>query len=131
MEAPSHHCDWGLLLLYGDAYVSPCVLLCLMLHSGALYREARVVVLYPGVEAGDVLCGRGDPHRYCRRTPPSPESPPDKDRYREEQKVQTIETVIEKEVNILRWWQKALMWAGAATLIAAVLLAAVKLTKIA
>jgi hypothetical protein len=56
---------------------------------------------------------------------------PDKDRYREEQKVQTIETVIEKEVNILRWWQKALMWAGAATLIAAVLLAAVKLTKIA
>jgi hypothetical protein len=35
-----------------------------------------------------------------------------KDRYREEQKVQTIETVIEKEVNILRWWQKALMWAG-------------------
>ena len=35
-----------------------------------------------------------------------------KDRYREEQKVQTIETVIEKEINILRWWQKALMWAG-------------------
>ena len=35
-----------------------------------------------------------------------------KDRYREEQKVQTIETVIEKEVNILRWWQKALTWAG-------------------
>ena len=53
-----------------------------------------------------------------------------KDRYREEQKVQTIETVIEKEVNVLHWWQKALMWAGAAALIAAVLLAAVKLTKI-
>ena len=35
-----------------------------------------------------------------------------KDRYREEQNVQTIETVLEKEVNILRWWQKALMWAG-------------------
>ncbi len=35
-----------------------------------------------------------------------------KDRYREEQNVQTIETVIEKEVNILRWWQKALTWAG-------------------
>ena len=35
-----------------------------------------------------------------------------KDRYREEQKVQTYETVIEKEVNVLRWWQKALMWAG-------------------
>jgi hypothetical protein len=54
-----------------------------------------------------------------------------KNRYREEQKVQTIETVIEKKVNILRWWQEALMWAGAAALIAAVLLAAVKLTKIA
>ena len=54
-----------------------------------------------------------------------------KDRYKEEQKVQTIETVIEKEVNILLWWQKSLMWAGAAVLIAAVLLAAVKLTKIA
>ena len=53
-----------------------------------------------------------------------------KDRYREDQKVQTIETVIEKEVNILRWWQKALMWAGAAALIAALLAAAVKLTKI-
>ena len=35
-----------------------------------------------------------------------------KDRYKEEQTVQTIETVIEKEVNVLRWWQKALMWAG-------------------
>ena len=35
-----------------------------------------------------------------------------KDRYREEQKVQTVETIIEKEVNVLRWWQKALMWAG-------------------
>ena len=35
-----------------------------------------------------------------------------KDRYKEEQKVQTIETVIEKEVNVLHWWQKALMWVG-------------------
>ena len=54
-----------------------------------------------------------------------------KNRYKEEQTVQTIETVIEKEVNILRWWQKSLMWAGAAALIAALLAAAVKLTKIA
>ena len=54
-----------------------------------------------------------------------------KDRYKEEQKVQTIETVIEKEVNILHWWQKALMWAGAVALIAAMLLATIKLTKIA
>ncbi len=35
-----------------------------------------------------------------------------KDRYKEEVKVQTIETVIEKEVNILKWWQKALMVLG-------------------
>lgn len=35
-----------------------------------------------------------------------------KERHKEEQYVQAIETVIEKEVNILRWWQKALMWIG-------------------
>ncbi len=35
-----------------------------------------------------------------------------KDRYKEELKVQTIETVIEKPVNILHWWQKALMLMG-------------------
>lgn len=35
-----------------------------------------------------------------------------KERYREEQKVQVVETVIEKEVNVLKWWQKALMWIG-------------------
>ena len=35
-----------------------------------------------------------------------------KERHKEEQHVQAIETVIEKEVNILRWWQKALMWIG-------------------
>jgi len=35
-----------------------------------------------------------------------------KERYREEQKAQVVETVIEKEVNILKWWQKVLMWTG-------------------
>ena len=35
-----------------------------------------------------------------------------KERYREEQKAQVVETVIEKEVNVLKWWQKALMWTG-------------------
>ena len=35
-----------------------------------------------------------------------------KERNKEEQQVQTIETVIEKEVNILKWWQKSLMWIG-------------------
>ncbi len=41
-----------------------------------------------------------------------------KDRYKEDVKVRTIETVIEKEVNILHWWQKVLMWAGAIALLA-------------
>lgn len=35
-----------------------------------------------------------------------------KERHKEEQKVQVVETVIEKEVNILKWWQKWLMWIG-------------------
>ena len=39
-----------------------------------------------------------------------------KERHLEEQKVQTIETVIEKEVNVLKWWQKALMWMGLTTI---------------
>ena len=53
-----------------------------------------------------------------------------KDRYREEQKVQTIETVIEKKVNILRWWQKALMWAGVASTILLLGLLAAKFISI-
>lgn len=36
-----------------------------------------------------------------------------KERYKNEQQIQTIETVIEKEINVLKWWQKALMWTGA------------------
>lgn len=36
-----------------------------------------------------------------------------KERYPEEQKVQVVETIIEKEVNVLKWWQKSLMWMGA------------------
>ena len=44
-----------------------------------------------------------------------------KERYKTEQKVQTIETVIEKgiekEVNVLKWWQKALMWVGIAAIV--------------
>ena len=35
-----------------------------------------------------------------------------KERNKEEQQVQTIETVIEKEINVLKWWQKALMLIG-------------------
>ena len=44
-----------------------------------------------------------------------------KERYREEQKAQVVETVIEKEVNVLKWWQKALMFIGTITVLLAVL----------
>ncbi len=40
-----------------------------------------------------------------------------KDRYKEEVKVRTIETVIEKKVNILYWWQKALITIGIVSMI--------------
>ena len=40
-----------------------------------------------------------------------------KDRYKEKVKVQTIETVIEKEVNVLKWWQMAMIWIGIAALV--------------
>ena len=52
-----------------------------------------------------------------------------KDRYREDQKVQTIETVIEKEVNVLLWWQKALMWAGVISTILLLGLIALKILR--
>ena len=35
-----------------------------------------------------------------------------KDRFKESREVCEIETIIEKEVNILYWWQKLLMWIG-------------------
>lgn len=35
-----------------------------------------------------------------------------KERRKEEQHVRTIETVIEKEVYVLKWWQKSLMALG-------------------
>ena len=35
-----------------------------------------------------------------------------KERYKETAEIQQIETVIEKEVNILKTWQKVLMWLG-------------------
>ena len=35
-----------------------------------------------------------------------------KDRVKESVETREIETIIEKEVNILHWWQKLLMWAG-------------------
>ena len=35
-----------------------------------------------------------------------------KDRFKESVETREIETIIEKEVNILHWWQQTLMWAG-------------------
>ena len=35
-----------------------------------------------------------------------------KDRFKESIETREIETIIEKEVNILHWWQKVLMWIG-------------------
>ena len=35
-----------------------------------------------------------------------------KDRFKESVEVREVETTIEKEVNILYWWQKLLMWIG-------------------
>lgn len=52
-----------------------------------------------------------------------------KDRYKEEQKVQTIETVIEKEINVLKWWQKALMLMGAVSTLTFLASIALKLLR--
>ena len=35
-----------------------------------------------------------------------------KDRFKEAVETREIETIIEKEVNILHWWHKVLMWIG-------------------
>ena len=40
-----------------------------------------------------------------------------KERYKETAEIQQIETVIEKEVNILKTWQKVLIWLGAISVI--------------
>lgn len=52
-----------------------------------------------------------------------------KDRYREEQKVQVVETVIEKEINVLKWWQKTLIYIGFLTIIISLSLCLVRLSR--
>ena len=49
-----------------------------------------------------------------------------RERHREEQQVRTVDTVVEKEVNVLRWWQTALMWMGGVSLILLVVLLILK-----
>lgn len=51
-----------------------------------------------------------------------------KDRYHETTEIREVEKVIEKEVNILKWWQKFLMWVGVLTLITIVLRVILKYT---
>ena len=43
-----------------------------------------------------------------------------KDRFKEAVETREIETIIEKEVNILHWWQKLLMWTGGIVITVAV-----------
>lgn len=40
-----------------------------------------------------------------------------KDRFKESTEIREIETIIKKEVNILHWWQKVLMWTGGLAII--------------
>ena len=40
-----------------------------------------------------------------------------KERHKAEQEIQVVETVIEKEVNVLKWWQMAMIWIGIAALV--------------
>lgn len=42
-----------------------------------------------------------------------------KDRLHETTEIREIEKVIERQVNILKWWQKFLMWVGVGTITAA------------
>lgn len=52
-----------------------------------------------------------------------------RERHREEQQVRTVETVVEKEVNVLRWWQTALMCMGGVSLILLAAIVAARLLR--
>ena len=52
-----------------------------------------------------------------------------RERHREEQQTRTVETVIEKEVNVLCWWQTALMWLGGVSLILLVAIVTIRLLR--
>ena len=49
-----------------------------------------------------------------------------KDRLLETTEIREVEKVIERQVNILKWWQKFLMWVGAG----AIILLLLKITSI-
>ena len=43
--------------------------------------------------------------------------------------MRTVETVVEKEVNVLRWWQTVRMWTGGAALILLAAIVTVRLLQ--
>ena len=49
-----------------------------------------------------------------------------KERYKETAQIQKIETVIEKEVNVLKWWQKLFIWLGIAFCVIPILWIAIR-----
>ncbi len=53
-----------------------------------------------------------------------------KERHKEEQKIQVVETVTEKEVNVLKWWQKWLMWIGVCSIMIMSFYAIFRIVKI-
>ena len=52
-----------------------------------------------------------------------------KDRFKESVETREIETIIEKEVNILHWWQKLLMWLGVISIIIIAIITVIRIYK--
>lgn len=53
-----------------------------------------------------------------------------KERYKETSEIQKIETIIEKEVNVLKWWQKVFIWLGSISTILIILTLVYALVKL-
>ena len=53
-----------------------------------------------------------------------------KERYKETAQIQKIETVIEQEVNVLKWWQKLFIWLGSISTILIILTLVYALVKL-
>ena len=49
-----------------------------------------------------------------------------KERYKETAQIQKIETIIEKEVNVPKWWQKLFIWLGIAFCVILILWIAIR-----
>ena len=53
-----------------------------------------------------------------------------KEHYKETAEIQKIETIIEKEVNVLKWWQKLFIWLGSISTILIILTLVYALVKL-